>query len=521
MKKIVLFIFLIFISVSLMAQEKDFEIKDGVLVKYNGIGKNIVIPGGVKTVGEEAFDGAQTLISVTFPKSVETIGYNAFIDCINLEKFVFSEGLKTIEEGAFYNCSGLKSLELPASLEKIGDYAFNYTLSLANISIDEKNTCFSSEDGVLFNKNKSRIVCFPMGKEGKYTVPETVGSIGIDTFNMSKINEIRVSGSLKDIGDSAFENCADLKTVILEEGVEKIGNRVFRGDTALENISLPESLKSVGDYAFEGCVSIKKISLGKNVKSLGDFVFNDCDSLLNILADENNETYMSLEGVLLSKNGEKFVAYPTGRKNEIYNLPSSVKEIKNGAFSTAKYIKSLVFTDKTEKIGDFCFSYMSGLITVKLPVNLSDMGEHSFEGCENLTDVYLSETMLILPAYTFHSCSSLKSIDLKNVKIIDPNAFLLCSSLENIKCDKLEIIYECAFASCEKLRNFVLPETLKCIDSFAFLSCYGLENIYIPESVVKFGQNIFADCPLVMAAVKKNSEAEKYCTENNILKMVK
>ena len=121
MKKILFVIVFVLISLCVFAQEKDFDIIDGVLLKYNGIGKNIAVPNGVKSIGEEAFAGAETLISVTLPKGLISIGYGAFSDCINLEKITLPGGLKEINESAFFNNRNLKEINIPASVEKIGD----------------------------------------------------------------------------------------------------------------------------------------------------------------------------------------------------------------------------------------------------------------------------------------------------------------------------------------------------------------------------------------------------------------
>ena len=116
MKKLVFVLILIFISFCVYAQQKDFDIKSGVLEHYNGIGKNIVIPNGVKVIGQDAFSGAETLNSVTLPKTLVSIGNGAFSDCINLKTLYFPETLKEIDDYAFYNCVNLKDINFPSSL---------------------------------------------------------------------------------------------------------------------------------------------------------------------------------------------------------------------------------------------------------------------------------------------------------------------------------------------------------------------------------------------------------------------
>ncbi|MBO4474506.1 MAG: leucine-rich repeat domain-containing protein, partial [Clostridiales bacterium] len=105
---------------------KDFEIKNGVLIRYRGKLSIVKIPEGVTKIGERAFEGCSSMEQVNFPESVTVIGKNAFKDCRGLRNLSIPESIKRIEEDAFVNCLLLRHVRFPSTLEYIGDHAFGY-----------------------------------------------------------------------------------------------------------------------------------------------------------------------------------------------------------------------------------------------------------------------------------------------------------------------------------------------------------------------------------------------------------
>ena len=131
-------------------------------------------------------------------------------------------------------------MNIPASVTNIGSWVFDYCSALTAIHVAEGNTAYSSEDGVLFNKDKTTLVCYPIGKtETTYTVPATVTMIET----------------------SAFMNCTALTLVTLPEGLTNISNRSFEGCAALAQINLPNSLTDMASRTFYGCTSLTEVTL--------------------------------------------------------------------------------------------------------------------------------------------------------------------------------------------------------------------------------------------------------------------
>jgi hypothetical protein len=134
------------------------------------------------TIGEGTFEGCPNLTGITIPNSVTTIGERAFLSCDSLTSVTIGSGVTTIGYSAFYGCSSLTSVTIPASVTSIGEDAFQ-GCSLTAITVDAANTAYSSQDGVLYNKNKTTLIQYPIEKTGAtFIIPNSVTTIGEEAF---------------------------------------------------------------------------------------------------------------------------------------------------------------------------------------------------------------------------------------------------------------------------------------------------------------------------------------------------
>jgi hypothetical protein len=142
----------------------------------------LVIEAGVTSIGETAFMGFASLTSVTIPNSVTVIGDDAFGACTSLTSVTIPNGVTSIGLGAFADCINLTSITIPGSVKNISELAFFQSSKLTSINVAPDNANYSSEDGVLFNKNKTALLICPQGKNGAYTIPKTVTKLGEIAF---------------------------------------------------------------------------------------------------------------------------------------------------------------------------------------------------------------------------------------------------------------------------------------------------------------------------------------------------
>lgn len=271
--------------------------------------KSIVVSEGTTNISEGMFDGFENLESVELPDTVSEIGENAFKDC-----------------------ERLSSVELSANVEDIAPNAFDGCKALTEIVVSEDNPNYSSEDGKLFDKDKTELICVPAGAgDESYTVPETVEKIGDGAFSdCEAITEVAMAENVKEIGDGAFSGCENLTSIKVTKPRPKMmlmAARVIAND---EWLTLPSSIEKIGSEAFEDCSSIVAIKVGANVTEIGFGAFANCSNLVSIEVDANNPSYCSVDGILYSKDRTVLICVPAGLTGE-YEIASSVTDVADGA----------------------------------------------------------------------------------------------------------------------------------------------------------------------------------------------
>lgn len=215
--------------------------------------KEAEVLDGVKNIGNLTFYDCLHLTDVNISNSVISIGRDAFSACIKLVNVNIPNGLTDIGIRAFDYCPSLKNIIIPSSVTSIGNFAFNGCYSLKSIEVAEDNSNYSSEDGVLFNKNKSNLICCPGGKAGEYTIPDFVTSMS----------------------SGAFSNCRSITKVVIPNTITSIPYGAFIQCYALTNVVIPNSVTSIEDSAFKECSSLANITIPSSVTNIGTDAFND------------------------------------------------------------------------------------------------------------------------------------------------------------------------------------------------------------------------------------------------------
>lgn len=202
-----------------------------------------------------------TLSKIALPNTVTSIGDYALSACEDLSVATYPNTIQSIGKGAFFGCSALPFVYIPASVTSIGSEAFIYCDS---IYVDNANQNFSSEDGVLYDKMKTKLISCPSIRTGSFTIPSSVTSIG----------------------NWAFEYCYDLTSITLPSSLTTIGGGSFWDCTKLTSVSIPSTVNSIGPSAFAYCTGLT--SLYANAANPPDVsssatVFESVDTLRCIL----------------------------------------------------------------------------------------------------------------------------------------------------------------------------------------------------------------------------------------------
>jgi hypothetical protein len=356
--------------------------------------KSINIPDSVTSICNGAFSDCSSLTEINIPDSVTTIGDSAFSDCKSLKSINIPDSVTTIGQSAFFACSSLTKINIPDNVMRIGDRAFLGCSSLTTIIVNYSNEDYTSVDGILYNKNKTRLVCYPAGKnQTSFAIPSDVTSIGDNAFSgCDSLKWITIPESVTSIGNDAFSFCSSLTKITIPNSVISIGDDAFSYCSSLTKITIPNSVISIGELTFFACRKLTRINIPDSVMSIGDFAFSECSSLANITVSFSNESYTSVDGILYNKNKTWLVYYPAGKIQTSFAIPSEVTSIGNGSFSYCHALTRITIPESMTSIGEYAFYCCSELTSINIPDSVTSIGDDAFCGCFLLKTVYYPGT---------------------------------------------------------------------------------------------------------------------------------
>lgn len=378
-------------------------------------------------------------------------------------------------------------------------------------------------------------------------VTYTVKHIGNRAFENKPLNHITLPGTLKTIGDQAFNNCANLSEIQLPSSLTSIGFEAFNNCTSLSEIQLPSSLTSIGSRAFQN-TAIREVTIPSG--TLGDNVFGNTklekvvlgSGVKNIPAREFSSdnlggstlTSVTFPSDLLSIGEMAFA----GNRLTKLNIPS-VKTIGNSAFQDSYYLENVSLPATLNELGNAAFKNCVRLATIQLPSSLASIGNEAFYntaireitipsgtlgsnvfgntqlervvigsgvrsipdgefssanlGGSTLTSVTFSGNLLSIGAEAF-ARSSITQLSIPSVTTIGVSAFTECKKLTTVSLgDGIERISATAFKDCSQLRNMSISPTLNEIGDYAFQGT-AIEEFTL--TTTNLGTQIFYQCPL-------------------------
>lgn len=367
--------------------------------------KSVVLPNGVSTLGNYAFNKCASLATVSLGNSLTAIGDYAFSDCKKLESVTFGSALETIGERAFASAK-ISSLVLSATVRTIGDWAF-YNNPLTAITFNDGLQSIGSR---AFYGVSVQTLNIPnsVTELGSYafsgcksletvTIGTGVTKISDYTFNTcSALTQISCP-SVTEIGKNAFSGCSSLSDIPLNDKITSLGNYVFSGCSAIESLVIPNSVTSIGSYAFEKCTKLTSATLGTGISSIPDYMFSSCSALTSVV------------------------------------LPENITGIGNSAFYNCKGLKSLPVTESITSIGTNAFYGCTSLTSVNLSDKVTSLGASAFYGCSSLTEAVLGTGITTLGSSLFRNDAKLRKV-VANGKIASVSTYTFngCSSLERI-----------------------------------------------------------------------------------------
>ena len=384
------------------------------------------------------------------------------------------------EDPIIENLTGTTDTMVSAEQKAFEHFTFDASKSIlkGNVNGDGDlvlKVYYTRNEYTLSNANSD---CGCISKSGSYTygssieVTATVTKLGYEFVGWYSENEL-LSNSTSYIftADKNVEARFSVKTEMANfdfTSTSTICSITGIKDKTIIEVLVPNYVTSISQGVFDRCTSLTSITIGAGVMELGgiiigagvmeieDIIFAGCNSLTNIIVDENNQCYKSIDGNLYSKDGKTLVKYAIGKTDTCFIIPDTVTDIAYWAFYQCSTITSIMISNGVTSIGDYAFAYCTNLTSITIPESVTNIGESgTFIGCTSLTTVTIPDSVTSNLYNMFNGCTGLTSVTIgKNVTMIDAMAFSACTNLTSVTIGKgVTNVSWWAFSGCTSLTN--------------------------------------------------------------------
>ena len=428
------------------------------LFKNNTYLQKVWIPDSVSSIGQYAFQGCSNLSEVRLPIFLSRIENGTFRNCISLKQIDFPDTLNVINSQAFSGCLNLESIDIPDTVTSVGASAFEDCTALEDITTSRninylgrnafRNTPWLEKQTDEFVFIGDRILLKYNGTGSFVEVPYGVTMITDAFAENIYLENVSLPASVTRIGPNAFLDAVNLKTVTIPDTVTRIDDSAFQGCRSMRSISLPESISIIGSQAFRGCERLTAFDFPPKVTAINSYVLSDCIALTDVVIPANVDTihalafsgspnvrlhvtYDSIGEAFVLEQGMPYDYYLQRTKDFIYSrnedgiqilkyignlydvdVPDTidglpVNRINTAAFQDDKVAKRISLPDSVKTIGDWAFSYMDSLESIRLSSKLEELGADAFTGSVNLVSVLLPDSLRSIDEEPFEGIKGL------------------------------------------------------------------------------------------------------------------
>lgn len=360
----------------------DFIVKAGVATKYTGNKSIVVVPEGVTELAPCLFWDNQVIEEVILPDT-----------------------LVNISGDTFYNSSNLRKVNIPKNVKFMGNNPF---AGCPNIEVINESPYFNFVDGILYNRDFTRLIYYPISKkDDRYEIKEGCRILGKHSFYLcDNLKEVVIPSSIIKLENNPFSGCTKINLVNKSDYYHIDDSVIYDKDYSsvigcLNSINTDclvlKDVKRICRNSFWNCKGIRKIVLPKTLESIGYNPFVSCS---NIEFESSSENYMVYDNALYTADKSKLVCYPAKYAiGDIY-LPDEVITLERGAFSGCDRMTNIHLH------------------------NVSIISKTCFTNCNSLERVYCSDLVTYIGEWAFAHCANLKELSVYKDCFIDNNAIL-------------------------------------------------------------------------------------------------
>lgn len=484
--------------------------------------QKVVIEEGVSSIGDWAFSYLSNLTDVSISDTVTDIGDNAFCACYALE-----------------------TIDLPDSVENIGADAFSLCNHMTAINVGVNNAKYSSHNGVLFDKNVTELIVFPLAKSGYYDIPDGVTKINKDAFsNCRYIERISIPAGITTIEEGLLADCDRLDYAYIPDSITKIGanafssnlDTIFYGGTReqWDSIEIDDENAAITNAEIRCEVFPKANTCGERVMWVyenGTLTISGTGEIEDCIEWQPWSSKAALIKKVVIENGVTAIgghAFSGFENLEEVVIPDSVTRIDESAFEDCSSLKDVYYNGISEQwdaividssnneylenaakhfsevnyCGDkLTWTLENGTLTISGTGKMYDYdsGQNKapwVDDASAITNVVIGDGVTHIGEHAFEGCEKVIGINIpSSVKSIGACAFAACISLTKITIPAgVTRIGNSAFIGCELLEKIDLPSSIKIIEDGAFALCTSLEEISIPDGVEVIEEGIFSGC---------------------------
>jgi len=388
------------------------------------------VPEGVLIIGDYAFDSCSHLQNVTLPEGLRSIGVCAFADCTGLTAVTLPDTVIELGYGAFINCTDLMYVKMPGELLSIGESVFHNCPRLAELTIPRK---VEEIESLAFDGCPDLVLQVYEGTFGHtFAQREEIAHVVIDEAESPSAAEAAPTPPapaaaeklhFDPVPDSAFE------TSRVESGC-----MITKYTGNAEHLRIPEMLNGervtkLNSFLFQHDHMLCTVHLPEHLREIGVWTFDDCLRLSAITVEASNPNYISMDGVLYTRDGT-LVQMPQGHPARNFTVPEGVTHIGFRAFEKCRSLESVTLPESLEHISFNAFSHCTSLRRIVIPQKVKTIDTYAFSDCTTLTSVKLHEGLTTLASHAFDGCTNLQILNLpKSLKKIGNSVFHGCDKL--------------------------------------------------------------------------------------------